>query len=256
MATNVVVIVITVLALLTDAAGAAEPFCLSCHKPHYESGFKCESCHGGRSDTVRKDIAHYRLNEGRYSYFLLNGGEVKRGEEIIGALYCRRCHTINGKGNALAANLDGSIKRLTAASVSDNITNPNQNMPNFNIPSDEAAYIVNALFSYANEKGGSAMTEVVQIGDSGGAEQFNERCGGCHFFLSKKGALGRRSLAPFLSGLYSEYYPPLEADGKTVKWDEKVLSDWLDNPRGLKAKTVMPVIPLTDKEKAEIISLF
>ncbi len=248
--------VLAILLLSAATVWADPPLCLGCHEAHYTEEFECVSCHGGRPDTSRKDIAHYRLIEGRYSYFLLDSYEVSRGGDIIEELRCRRCHIAGGKGNTLASSLDSTIKRLTAASIDDNITVPNDQMPQFNLLSRDSVYLVNALLSYANKIENKSMTEVAQLSDTKGADLFNGKCGGCHRLLSNKGALGLHTLAPFLSGLYSEYYPPLETGGKTLKWDEKLLSDWISNPRKVKPDTIMPVIKLTDKEKSEIIELF
>lgn len=247
--------VFLLLMLLFPAFAAAQESCISCHADscvERREAFMCTSCHGGIAGTSREDIAHYRLTEGRYADFLTESPSVQRGAAAIDELLCRRCHTIGGRGMRMASNLDATIKRLTARQIDGNITAPNEQMPEFNLTSPDTAAVVTALLHYSAKQQGERLVEIVYFGGGSTARAYEDKCGGCHRMLSGGGALGSHTLAPFLSGLYSEFYPLL--DGKP--WDEKRLSDWLDNPRKIKPAAVMPVPVLKPEEKEDILKTF
>jgi cytochrome c2 len=227
--------------------------CGDCHTPHYTE-INCQSCHNGRSDTARLDIAHYKIIKGRYAYFLLGGEKTEHGAKIIEALYCRRCHTIDKKGGNLASNLDNTIARLTPEEIDTAITEPSEQMPYFHLSDEDRVSLINALLSFQNRGEAAELIEVVQLeGNSG--ELFNEKCGACHKMITTYGSLGRKTLAPFLSGLCSPYYPPVVIDSIETAWNKKITEQWLKNPRSVKKNSVMPVTSLTPDETVKILTI-
>lgn len=237
-------------------AYAADDGCISCHIDlceKYEEQYSCVTCHGGVPGTNRKELAHYRFTPGKYADFINESPQVKKGAEIINSASCRRCHTINHTGNRLASDLDITVKRLTAQQIDDNISTPNDQMPRFNFTPEAGAAVVTALLHYSSQTNDNGnIIEIVHFGGGTSTQKYDEKCGGCHRMLSGGGALGRHTLAPFLSGLYTEFYPPL----KGRIWDEKLLSQWIDNPRSINPSAVMPVPDITAEEKTEILTIF
>ena len=219
--------------------------------PEHYTEYDCTGCHSGISGATREDLAHYKIIKGVYSYYLWESPQVERGAQIIKKFSCRRCHSIDKEGTTFASNLDMSIRRLTPEEIADAIINPNDQMPDFRFLTGEVERLVNALLHYNRINPASNMVEVVHFGGGKDTEVFQDKCGGCHMLLSKSGALGIRPLAPFLTGITTEHYPPL--DNRT--WSRQMLSDWLDNPRKIKPFSTMPLTELTAEEKASIMGI-
>ena len=233
----------------------SEGACVKCHDmpEHYvNNGSSCTDCHSGIGNTTRQEIAHYRIIRGIYSYYSLgNNKHTQEGARIIERFSCRRCHVINNDGSNLASNLDMSVKRLISEEIADAIKMPNLQMPDFRLPQSGIDCLVNALLQYSRINPASNMVEIVQLGENKEAELFQVKCGGCHIMLSRNGTLGKRQLAPFLSGINKKYYPKVD----NRAWSRVMLSDWLDNPRKIKPFAVMPVIKLNVEEKETLLDL-
>ena len=57
-------------------------------------------------------------------------------------------------------------------------------------------------------------------------DAFGKRCGPCHRALTTtRGGLGRGSVAPNLSGLFTRYYPKTAPGG--AAWEERSLKKWI-----------------------------
>jgi mono/diheme cytochrome c family protein len=231
---------------------AADASCISCHEKsvHYEE-IDCTGCHDGIAGTSREDLAHYKIIKGAYAYHMWESPQAVAGGETVKRYFCRRCHRINAEGSSLASNLDVSVRRLTPEGIAEAIKVPNAQMPDFRFAGQDIEALVNALLRYSRMNTGSSMVEVVHFGAGQDSEVFQTNCGGCHMLLSRQGALGKRPLAPFLSGMNTQYYPLL--DNRT--WTRQMLSDWIDNPRKLKPFATMPVVELKDGEKEKLLEI-
>jgi cytochrome c2 len=80
---------------------------------------------------------------------------------------------------------------------------------------------------------------------------FDDKCGGCHRLLSSLGPEGSAGRGPNLSGLLTSFYPRT-APGER-EWSEKVLADWVKNPRALRPSTLMPPVPLNESELQKVM---
>lgn len=229
----------------------AVPSCLSCHPVHHAGAGTCSSCHGGDGRTSRKDIAHQKLVPGRLARYLLPGDPaVSRGNSSIDAASCRRCHTIGGRGNRLAGNLDRLVKRHPLQILNSIIT-PVEFMPDFRFDDATASEMVNAVMA-------NISRQVVDSGDTyklvrfiSGSNRdknlFEKRCGGCHRILNRKtGPHGKGVAGPNLSGLLTGFYPKNSGNGK--RWHEALLEKWLQNPRKLRPNARMQPVKLDSGE--------
>jgi cytochrome c2 len=61
--------------------------------------------------------------------------------------------------------------------------------------------------------------------------------------------MGRQG--PNLSGFFTSFYPKT-APGERA-WSEKVLTDWVANPRALRPGAVMPPVPLDPAELQQVM---
>jgi hypothetical protein len=176
----------------------------------------------------------------------------KNADSIIAELHCRRCHIINGRGNLLASDLGATSGRLTVTDIADKIASPALQMPRFLLSEEERLALAVLLLSYADKD--MEKPAIVEIVPLEGKEKtiFNDKCGGCHLLLSKYGALGRKSAATHISGLFTEYYPPPPT---AARWNIEIFKRWLTNPRSIKSNAVMPPVILTEEEMEEIARL-
>jgi cytochrome c2 len=182
---------------------------------------------------------------------------LKEGERLMEQLACRRCHVSGGRGNRLAASLDGAAARKTAGELALSIRQPVANMPNFSLPENRITMLVNAILA-GSQGHETAETAPVQVhfNTSGKkrADIFSVKCGGCHRMLTERlGALGTGDSGPNLSGLFSPFYPKSFRNGEM--WNARNLGVWLKNPRESRPwARMMPVI-LTGPETKELVQL-
>ncbi|OFZ20313.1 MAG: hypothetical protein A2X94_02800 [Bdellovibrionales bacterium GWB1_55_8] len=230
---------------------SARAACVNCHESqlHYRSIGSCVSCHGGMEKTDRKAIAHTGLLAGRFSHHLIPASDhVKRGNEIIEAFSCRRCHLIAGKGNRLAANLDDAPLRESAQLLLNSIRAPSLFMPDFEFTESQLTDVMNSILAAAKNRtlrdtANQETPQVIHFEESvpENSSAFEKHCGGCHRVLSASaGALGRSNTGPNLSGLFSPHYPKTFEGRKT--WTADSLKKWLRNPRALNKTTRMPPV--------------
>jgi cytochrome c2 len=225
---------------------AAKPSCLSCHKPHYEVIGTCVDCHRGNAHTDRLAIAHHDLIPGRFAQFTLGRTPaVERGRKLLETFACRRCHIITGKGNRLAADLDGLLSERQPQLHFDAIRTPAIFMPVFHFDDRQIIDLVNALLAGAQKvrEKGAEKPAVVHF-DNGkltGKNPFVTLCGPCHRALTEKlGGLGKGDYGPNLSGLFSRFYPGNYRDH--APWRGENLRNWLANPRRLRPNARMQPI--------------
>ncbi len=70
---------------------------------------------------------------------------VARGQELVAANHCTRCHTINGKGGKKGPNLNRVAPRLSTQAIEKQVHNGGGGMPAFKgIPKED----LNALAAY------------------------------------------------------------------------------------------------------------
>ena len=234
--------------------------CLQCHKPHYQGAGSCTLCHRGDARSDRLAIAHRDLIRGKFSWFALPGAEpLRRGEKLLDICACRRCHTVGGKGNRLAANLDRLPPDTTAQKIYDSIKSPALFMPDFRLGDRQIAFLVNAVLAGA-AKGGRTGAESPQVvhfekGERNRENVFEKRCGPCHKVLTAvNGALGKGDIGPNLSGLFSEFYPATAGVGNS-RWSVDALKRWLENPRKIRGITGMRPVPLKREELDRLLVL-
>jgi len=231
-------------------------FCIDCHEMHYQDIDNCESCHRGISETRRKDLAHFKLIEGKYAEFLFASSAKKNeGIDLINKSGCRRCHNIGNKGNKLSVDLNSSVKSQSVKTIVDSIKNPNEFMPNFYFTADQIDSIVTALlyFAYIEDRYNNNIVQVAHIA-SESENIYEKKCGGCHKMISSNfGPVGSADIGPNLSGLLSDFYPR-EIAGK--KWSEQILVEWIKNPRSILINALMPVVILSDDELEKVLKYF
>ncbi|WP_026841268.1 selenite/tellurite reduction operon c-type cytochrome lipoprotein ExtS [Citrifermentans bremense] len=244
--------------LLCCGSGRAADSCLRCHPPHYRGLGSCVGCHRGdpRSDRLR--VAHYGLVAARFSWSGVPGSApVERGNRLLETFACRRCHNAAGRGNRLASNLDLLPAGTTPENLFASIDAPALQMPDFKLEQGAITDLVNALLAgtKGSAKKGKETPRVVHFETAGKGENvFEKKCGPCHKVLTAAlGGVGRGSVGPNLSGLFSEFYPPTVA-GKE-RWSAPALEKWLKNPRQSRPSTQMRPVPLKKEELERLLQI-
>jgi mono/diheme cytochrome c family protein len=247
------------LAAVPVWGGQQRQLCLSCHSTHYVERGTCSDCHRGNPASERKNIAHAGLRAGKFVRFTLGDVAHKRaGEHLLGQLACRRCHVSAGRGNGLATSLDVSAARKTVGELALSIRQPVASMPKFGLDDERITMLINSLFTGSEGREmDKAVPLKVHFNNSGTKNEdiFSKKCGSCHRTLTERlGALGAGNSGPNLSGLFSQYYPKTFKNGET--WTARNLGDWLKNPRDIQMWARMQPVVLTEREMAELVTIF
>lgn len=260
MAIRVTVLILLLwLSLRGIATAAASSSCLKCHPSHHAGLDRCTGCHSGDDRATRKQITHLNLVPGRLVQYRIPGNPaVEPGRQWIEKSGCRRCHTINAKGNKLASNLD----RLTGRHPLDllaSILKPVASMPDFRFDEETAGQLVNAILVAAKpDRSDSRKVPVVVRFNRKGDQQentFEKRCGGCHQVLTKDwGGIGKGVAGPNLSGLLTGFYPTTY--GKSQRWTDDRLRQWIANPRDSRPNARMQPVPVKREELTELYKYF
>lgn len=246
---------LAVFLLLCCGSARAADSCLGCHRAQYRSHYRelgsCVGCHHGdpRSDRLR--VAHHGLVAARFSWSGVPGSvPVARGNRLLETFACRRCHNTAGCGNRLASNLDLLPAGTTPENLFASIDAPALQMPDFKLEQGAITDLVNALLAGARgtAKSGKERPLVVHFETAGRGENvFEKKCGPCHKMLTATlGGVGRGTIGPNLSGLFSEFYPRTAAGLK--RWDPRALEKWLENPRQSRPVTQMRPVLLQKEE--------
>ncbi|WP_129125026.1 selenite/tellurite reduction operon c-type cytochrome lipoprotein ExtS [Geomonas oryzae] len=254
-------ITLALLLCLCGAAQGAGISCLKCHRPHYQKLGKCVDCHRGDPRSDRARIAHHGLIQGRFAWFAVPGSApLEKGRRLMDTFACRRCHTSAGDGNRLAGNLDRLPEGTTAQEISEAIRVPALMMPQFQFDEAQRAALVSAILAGARRAGvnGEKRGEPPQVvhfkREREEEDIFGKRCGPCHRALTAThGGLGRGSVAPNLSGLFTRYYPKTAPNG--AAWEERSLKKWLENPRRERPFTPMRPVPLEPADLERLLTL-
>lgn len=174
------------------------------------------------------------------------------GRKLVEAAACRRCHTIGGEGNRLATNLDSVVWKREQSELLTSITQPVENMPVFDFDRGQTEAVIAFLLSGARLDASDDAYRVQFARDASRAPStFEDRCGGCHRLLTSAGPRGYGRRGPNLSGLLTSFYPRT-APGERA-WSEKVLNDWVANPRAARPNTIMPPVPLSEAELQQVL---
>jgi mono/diheme cytochrome c family protein len=200
------------------------------------------------------ELAHARLLTRRAAeHRLADGPSVREGRRLVEALACRRCHTVGGKGNRLATSLDAVAWKREQRDLVASIREPVENMPRFCLDEAQAEAIV-AFLLRSGDPGQTQDTYRVHFtGAPAGSESvFGTRCGGCHRLLGPAGSVGTGTSGPNLSGLFTPFYPATAPGDR--RWTEKVLADWLRNPRAGRPHTTMPPLALREDERRRVVA--
>ena len=227
--------------------------CLDCHAPHYAEAGGCADCHRGQPTAARRALAHARLLSGRAAeHVLARGPAVSEGRVLVETLACRRCHVIDGRGTGLATNLDGAVWKREQSALVTSIETPVENMPAFGFNRPQTEGIIAFLLNRAT-RGAIEEEYRVQFAREGAnaPSTFDEKCGGCHRMLTRLGPLGKGRDGPNLSGLLTAFYPNTAPLAKS--WTEKVLREWVANPRALRSSAIMPPVPLTGDQLDQVM---
>lgn len=177
---------------------------------------------------------------------------------MLDQLACRRCHVSNGRGNRLAANLDGSAVRKSPEELAQSIRQPVEGMPVFGLDEVRTTTLVNAIL--AGGQGRNTKMDVpvsVHFAAPGSRNEdvFSRKCGSCHRMLSRKlGSIGYGKSAPDLSGLFSEHYPKSHKNG--AAWSADNLLTWLKNPREVRYGAMMRPVELDRNETGQLLLIF
>ena len=237
------------------AKPASEPLeaCASCHAAHYAELGACAECHRGEPSAARKELGHARLLSGRAAeHGLTNGKAVSEGRQLVEAAACRRCHTIGGLGNRLATNLDSVVWKREQRELMTSITTPVENMPVFGFGRGQSEALIAFLLNSARPNAEEETYRVQFVRDVTHAPStFDDKCGGCHRLLTSLGPQGSGGQGPNLSGLLTSFYPKTAPDQR--EWSEKVLADWVKNPRALRPSTLMPPVSLDASELEKVM---
>lgn len=247
------------LLLHLPAGAAASPrvACLACHPAHYTERGGCTTCHRGNDRVGRKALAHRHLIGRNYASFLLPASLSRdRGTHLIDQFGCRRCHTIDRRGNRLATGLDRARTDLTVDDMEKAFTSPAFYMPSFGFtPAQRADIITSLLASDGRIAPARDGLTVVHFSDAAhdATDQFTRQCGPCHRLLSgRAGGIGRGDIGPNLSGLFSRYYPL--RPGQRA-WTPAALAAWVSNPRSYRQHSLMRPVPLTEPECRQILEM-
>lgn len=233
--------------------------CLQCHPPHYVAAGSCTTCHRGNPRTDRVDLAHANLFGARFAYFALPESPVTQfGMQLLERAGCRRCHRSGDKGNQLASDLDHLPPGTRPEELVRAIRQPVLFMPDFAFAETTAASLVNALFAQASRArpvAGETPLVVHFEGVTRAENPFEKHCGGCHRLLTGRwGGLGRGTIGPNLSGLFSEFYPRMFRDEE--RWSAANLEKWLKNPREIRKGARMAPLPLKPAELRQVLAFF
>lgn len=259
MAIRVTVLILLLSLSLHGPATAATSSCLKCHPAHHTALDRCIGCHRGDERTTRRDIAHINLVPGALVRYRVPGDpSVETGRQWIDKAGCRRCHTLNVKGNGLATNLDRVSGRHPLNLLS-SILKPVTAMPNFRFDDKTAANLVNAIQSSAQSDSRSSRKPPVIVRFNEKAKQrenvFEKRCGGCHQVLTKDfGGIGKGIAGPNLSGLLTVFYP--SSYGKGQRWTDDRLKQWIKNPRDSRPNARMQPVTVKKEELVELYRYF
>ena len=257
-ASVLIILAALLLATATDAM-AGKISCLGCHKPHYAASGSCTGCHRGDERSDRHAIAHRDLIRGKYASFAIAGSQpLQRGEKLLTAFACRRCHNVGGKGNRLASDLDRLPVNTAPEKIADSIKSQALFMPDFRCDDRQITDLVNVILAgglKAGRRGGETprvvhFEDVKQLSDN----LFEKRCGPCHKMLTETfGALGKGEVGPNLSGLFSSHYPAnLKDNGR---WTADVLKKWLENPRKTRYNSQMRPVALKKDEYQRLLAI-
>lgn len=177
---------------------------------------------------------------------------MSEGRKLVEAAACRRCHTIDGEGNGLATNLDSVVWKREQDELLTSITQPVENMPVFDLGRGQAEAVIAYLLSGARADVSDEAYRVQFARDASRAPStFEGKCGDCHRLLTSRGPRGFGRRGPNLSGLLTSFYPRT-ATGERA-WSEKILTDWVANPRAARPNTIMPPVPLSDAELQQVL---
>ena len=243
----------------TDCSAESRPLCLACHPLHYGQRGTCTGCHRGNAAAVRKNVAHHLLIAGKYAGFTLGATAiVKKGELLMEALSCRRCHVSAGRGNRFATSLDSLLEAKPVPEIAAAIGSPAWGMPDFRLPETEITAIVNALLSGTEQSGKTVGERPLAVyfknTEHVPGDVFSKKCGGCHrMFSDGGGLLGTGEIGPNLSGLLTRFYPETFPKGK--RWTLPRLRSWIGNPRKLKPGALMPPVKLDRAQLRELAAL-
>ncbi len=250
---------LTIVLLLPLPVSAGETGCLACHKAHYAERGSCTGCHRGNDATDRKRVAHDGLIEGRYAWFTIAGSQpVARGKRLVELYACRRCHSLDGRGNRLATALDDLLRTRRPAEIALAVEKPAQCMPDFHLAEKDITDLANAILTCgrATRAKTGETPLVVHFADEGKQTEniFEKKCGCCHRMLSEKyGGLGKGEVGPNLSGFFTPFFPKSFHGNK--EWTAVELRRWLENPRQERRNAQMPPVHLNSEEFRRLVAI-
>lgn len=250
-------LILALTALLLPAPAGAASGCLQCHPVHYADKGSCTFCHGGNDKTGRKRVAHDRLIGAKYSWYRVSGAPpVERGKKLLDIFACRRCHTIEKKGNKLAGNLDTVPLARLPEEMAQSLRKPVQQMPDFKLEEEDVSRLVTAILAGTAAPRGNEPPVVVHFSRAPKKEDvFEKKCGACHRMLTaRKGGMGTGQIGPNLSGLLTEFYPRTFRDES--RWTALRLKEWVGNPRKVRRLSTMQPVVLNGGEWEEIRKTF
>ncbi|MEZ0368791.1 MAG: c-type cytochrome [Candidatus Sericytochromatia bacterium] len=177
--------------------------------------------------------------------------EVKRGKHLFDRNNCMGCHTILGEGAYYAPELTKVYERRCPVWMKQFLKDPEamypgkRRMVNYHFSDAEIADLT-AFFKWIGEmdlngfpaKPDLKQAEPVKMASNGPAApaMFSQICASCHSLGGAGGSVG----------------PAL--DGVGTRRDAAWLSRWLADPPAVKPGTAMPKLPMSDAERAELVS--
>ena len=178
---------------------------------------------------------------------------MRQGAALIEQAACRRCHTIDGTGNAQATEPGAVAWTRSQDELLAAIERPVDQMPRFGFDRRQAETLIAYLIATRRRAGAHDAYRVRFSGEKAiRSSPFEERCGPCHRMLTPAGALGAGADGPNLSGLFTRFYPATAQGDR--RWSPQSLRTWLSNPRAVRPATTMPPGHPTDDDIAAIVA--
>ncbi len=177
---------------------------------------------------------------------------AKRGKHLWDENNCMGCHTLLGEGAYYAPELTKVYERRGPEWMKLFLKDPEAMFPgerkmvNYHFNSDQIDDLI-AFFQWIGQMDLNGFPPKPNVGVASAAvsssakplppppQKFSQMCTACHSLGGKGGAVG-----PALDGVGS-------------RRDAAYLDSWLKDPLIVKPGTLMPKLPLTDAERAELV---
>ena len=191
----------------------------------------------------------------------LPAGDSRRGKKLFREARCISCHTIDGRGNGSAPELDGvgsaDSRRWLVAFLGDpHAFQPQTKMPQFAFSREDlldlSQYFVDELSAVDGPQGGAPFHPPKTLIDQGAELYQRYGCGGCHRLGGKHGS----KIGPDLTGIGSKPAHLLDFGQRDDL--PRQLPDWLaakvTDPRSFRDGLKMPVFGFDEVQTTQVVT--